>query len=116
LLLRPQISLEQILTHSGGLTNRAAGFDELQAEVLEQVEVEAKYSGYILKERQLADKMSQLENLAIGEDFSFHQLSSLSFEAREKLEMIKPKTIGQASRISGVSPSDIGVLLVYLGR
>lgn len=116
LLLRPQISLEQILTHSGELTNRAAGFDELQAEVLEQVEIEAKYSGYILKERQLADKMSQLENLAIGEEFSFHQLSSLSFEAREKLEMIKPKTIGQASRISGVSPSDIGVLLVYLGR
>ena len=85
-------------------------------EVLEQAEILIKYEGYISKEKELADKVGNLESLPLKPDFDYHSLKSLSTEAREKLSNIKPATIGQASRISGVSPSDISVLLVYLGR
>lgn len=92
---------------------QAQGIDE---EIAEQVEIEVKYSGYIEKEKQNADKLNRLENIRIPQNFSYDALPSLSFEAREKLEQIRPVTLSQASRISGVSPSDISVLLVYMGR
>jgi tRNA uridine 5-carboxymethylaminomethyl modification enzyme len=90
--------------------------NHLSREIMEQAEIQVKYSGYIDKEKQNADKLQRLENIRIPETFDYRKLKSLSFEAREKLEEIRPATISQASRISGVSPSDISVLLVYLGR
>jgi tRNA uridine 5-carboxymethylaminomethyl modification enzyme len=89
---------------------------DLDTEVLEQAEVQVKYSGYIAKEKNNADKLSRLENIKIPDGFDYRKLKSLSYEAREKLEAIRPVTISQASRISGVSPSDVSVLLVFLGR
>lgn len=84
--------------------------------VKEQVEIHLKYAGYIEKEKLNADKLNRLENIPIPDDFDFSKIKSISYEGREKLMKIKPKTIAQASRISGVSPSDISVLLVYMGR
>lgn len=89
---------------------------ELDTEVLEQAEIQVKYSGYIAKEKNNADKLLRLENIKIPDGFDYRKLKSLSYEAREKLEAIRPVTISQAARISGVSPSDISVLLVFLGR
>ncbi len=83
---------------------------------MEQAEIQVKYSGYIEKEKSNADKLQRLENIRIPDNFDYSKLKSLSFEAREKLNSIRPVTISQASRISGVSPSDISVLLVFLGR
>ncbi|THD69313.1 tRNA uridine-5-carboxymethylaminomethyl(34) synthesis enzyme MnmG [Robertkochia marina] len=88
----------------------------LDTEVLEQTEIQVKYSGYIEKEKNNADKLNKLESIIIPDNFDYDKLKSLSFEAKEKLKSIKPKTLSQASRISGVSPSDISVLLVYMGR
>jgi len=88
----------------------------IDAEIIEQVEIHLKYSGYIEKERNNADKLNRLENVPIPSTFDYSKVKSLSFEAREKLSKIKPVTISQAGRISGVSPSDISVLLVYMGR
>ena len=85
-------------------------------EAIEQAEIEIKYEGYLNKEKESAEKLSRLENIKITKDFKFDKLHSISTEGREKLSSIQPKTIGQASRISGVSPSDINVLLVFLGR
>jgi len=85
-------------------------------EAIEQAEIEIKYEGYLNKEKESAEKLSRLENIKIAKDFKFDKLHSISTEGREKLNAIQPKTIGQASRISGVSPSDINVLLIYLGR
>jgi len=89
---------------------------KLNREVLEQAEIQVKYSGYIQKEKKNADKLQRLENIKIPENFDYTKLKSLSYEAREKLQSIRPVTISQASRISGVSPSDISVLLVFMGR
>ncbi len=89
---------------------------KLNREVLEQAEIQVKYSGYIQKEKNNADKLLRLENIKIPENFDYSKLKSLSYEAREKLHAIRPVTISQASRISGVSPSDISVLLVFMGR
>ena len=91
----------------------AQGLDD---EVIEQAEVHVKYSGYIAKERNSADKLQRLENIKIPGNFDYQKVKSISYEAREKLSKIKPSTISQASRISGVSPSDVSVLLVYMGR
>jgi tRNA uridine 5-carboxymethylaminomethyl modification enzyme len=88
----------------------------LNREVMEQAEIQVKYSGYIAKEKNNADKLQRLENIKIPEGFDYSKLKSLSYEAREKLNAIKPVSISQASRISGVSPSDISVLLVFMGR
>lgn len=85
-------------------------------EAIEQAEIEIKYEGYLNKEKESAEKLSKLENIKIVKDFEFDKLHSISTEGREKLNAIQPETIGQASRISGVSPSDINVLLIYLGR
>ena len=88
----------------------------IDAEIIEQVEIYLKYFGYIEKEKNNADKLNRLENVTIPKAFDYSKVKSLSFEAREKLNKIKPTSISQASRISGVSPSDVSVLLVYMGR
>ncbi len=111
---RPKVTMDHMLQ-----LNEVSGYvseNDLDAEVMEQAEILVKYSGYIEKEKSNADKLHRLENVRIPDHFDYSQLKSLSFEAREKLESIRPVTISQASRISGVSPSDISVLLVYLGR
>lgn len=114
LLSRPNVSLQDMKA----LAPVSAYFEEHQVsdEVLEQVEVTIKYSGYIDKERANADKLTRLEHVKIPDAFDYKELKSLSFEAREKLSAIKPATVSQASRISGVSPSDISILLIHLGR
>jgi len=89
---------------------------DIDKEIIEQAEIHLKYSGYINKEKNNADKLNRLENVKIPASFNYQKLQSLSFEAREKLTKIQPTSISQASRISGVSPSDISVLLVYMGR
>jgi len=111
---RPQISLKDIKD----LKTISNYIDEhnLDKEVLEQTEIQIKYSGYIAKEKNNADKLNRLEDVKIPKDFDYSLLKSLSFEAKEKMSKIRPATISQASRISGVSPSDISVLLVYMGR
>ena len=90
--------------------------NELDQEVLEQTEIHVKYSGYIQKEKNNADKLNRLEGIKIPDNFNYDGMKSISFEAREKLKEIRPSTLSQASRISGVSPNDISVLLVYMGR
>ena len=87
-----------------------------EREILDSSEISIKYKGYIQRERQMADKIMRLENLTIPEDFDFDKVESLSIECRQKLKKYAPRTIAQASRISGVSPADISVLLVYFGR
>lgn len=111
---RPNVTMEHMME-----LDSVAEFVEankLDKEVLEQAEIQVKYSGYIAKEKNNADKLSRLENVKIPDDFDYSKLKSLSFEAREKLNAIRPVSISQASRISGVSPSDVSVLLVYMGR
>ncbi len=88
----------------------------LDDEIIEQTEIQIKYSGYIEKEKNNADKLTRLEHLKIPNNFDYSNIKSMSYEAREKLNKIQPKTVSQASRVSGVSPSDISVLLVYMGR
>ena len=90
--------------------------NELDSEVIEQTEIQVKYSGYIQKEKNNADKLNRLEYVKIPANFDYSQIKSMSYEAREKLKNIQPTSIAQASRISGVSPNDISVLLVYMGR
>jgi tRNA uridine 5-carboxymethylaminomethyl modification enzyme len=90
--------------------------EEIDQKIIEQVEIHLKYSGYIAKEKANADKLNRLENVVIPQTFNYEKVKSLSYEAREKLTKIQPTTISQASRISGVSPSDISVLLVHMGR
>jgi tRNA uridine 5-carboxymethylaminomethyl modification enzyme len=111
---RPKVTMDHMLQLDSVST--FVEEHELNSEVLEQAEIEVKYSGYIEKEKNNADKLHRLENVRIPDDFDYSKLKSLSFEAREKMEAIRPVTISQASRISGVSPADISVLLVYLGR
>jgi tRNA uridine 5-carboxymethylaminomethyl modification enzyme len=111
---RPQIDLEDFLKFS-----KVAAYveeNDLDREILEQAEIQVKYSGYIEKERSNADKLTRLEDLKIPMDFDYNIIKSMSIEAKQKLSKIRPVTISQASRISGVSPSDISVLLVYMGR
>ncbi|RCS26088.1 tRNA uridine-5-carboxymethylaminomethyl(34) synthesis enzyme MnmG [Polaribacter sp. WD7] len=90
--------------------------NNIDSEIIEQAEIHLKYSGYIEKEKSNADKLNRLENVSIPSKFDYQKVKSLSYEAREKLSKIQPTSISQASRISGVSPSDISVLLVYMGR
>ncbi len=116
ILLRPQVSLKDLLTIEGPVQNLLRIAHPKELEIFEAAEISIKYSGYIERENQIAEKIKRLEYIKIHSDFKYDQLLSLSTEARQKLIKIKPETIGQASRISGVSPSDINVLLVYLGR
>ncbi len=113
---RPNISLKEILVTSPVLVSKLESLESLAEEVLEQAEVQIKYDGYISKEQNVADKIIRLEGTKIPNDMDYTKLSSLSNESKEKLNTIKPKTIGQASRISGIKPTDINILLIYLGR
>jgi tRNA uridine 5-carboxymethylaminomethyl modification enzyme len=111
---RPRVTMDHMLRLDS--VSSFVHENQLDREVLEQAEVQVKYSGYIAKEKINADKLHRLENVRIPSNFDYSKLKSLSYEAREKLKAIQPVTISQASRISGVSPSDISVLLVFLGR
>ena len=112
-LLRPGIVLKQMITRITTLKEKLSQYGD---EVIEQAEIQLKYDVYIEKERELVDKMNQLENLSIPENFNYDKLVSLSNEARQKFTKIQPRTLGQASRISGVNPSDVQILMVYMGR
>ncbi|MEO8734028.1 MAG: FAD-dependent oxidoreductase, partial [Flavobacteriales bacterium] len=116
LLLRPQLSYADIEPISARLSELTSSFGELRKEVVEQAEIKVKYDGYISKERDMAERISHLEDVPLGSDTAYEKLTSLSIEARQKLGKVRPATLGQASRISGISPSDISVLMVYLGR
>tara|TARA_R110001583_G_scaffold44987_6_gene142251 strand:- start:392 stop:2269 length:1878 start_codon:yes stop_codon:yes gene_type:complete len=111
---RPQLAFSDFI-HLDKLSSFISEHN-IDSEVIEQVEIYLKYSGYIEKEKNNADKLNRLENVTIPQTFDYAKVKSLSFEAREKLTKIKPISISQASRISGVSPSDVSVLLVYMGR
>ena len=112
-LARPGVSISDL-----GLASVTANvfLSAYCKEDIEQAEILMKYEGYIQRESELADKISRLDNLVLDVDFNYQQLTSLSLEAREKLSKVKPSTLGQASRISGISPSDVSVLMVYIGR
>ena len=120
LLLRPQVQIKEVIrtveSFSKFISDIGDDEDSLVEECIEEAEIMMKYEGYIIKEREIADKISRLEDIELKEEFDYQKLKSLSFEAREKLSKIKPRTIAQASRISGVSPADISVLIVFLGR
>ena len=116
IVLRPEISINDIKQFIPALTELEVDCRDIWSEVLESAEILIKYAGYIERERIVADKLKRLEHIKINPNFEYSQLVSLSTEARQKLARIKPEDIGQASRIPGVSPSDINVLLVYFGR
>ena len=116
IITRPKVYLNNLLELSVEAKKIARDIHTIHEEILDQVEIQMKYDGYIEREQDQAQKMSRLENVRIPEDIDFRKLNSLSTEAKEKLSEIKPITIGQASRVSGVSPSDVSVLLVYMGR
>ena len=111
---RPQIELDDFMKFDK-VKNYVAEND-LDKEIIEQAEIQVKYSGYIEKERNNAEKLIRLEDIKIPENFDYNKIKSMSIEAKQKLSKIRPITISQASRISGVSPSDISVLLIYMGR
>jgi tRNA uridine 5-carboxymethylaminomethyl modification enzyme len=113
LLLRPNVSLEQMTKSVPALADILQSFDN---QALEQAEIQLKYDTYIEKERELVQKMSQLEELVIPAAFDYSKVSALSNEARQKFLKIRPHTLGQASRISGVNPSDVQILMVFMGR
>jgi len=115
-LLRPQVSLSGMIDCSTDLENYIINNSSFTIEVIEQVEILLKYNRYIEKEKEIADKLKKYEDILLKDSFDYDKLLSLSYEAREKLKRVKPRTIGQASRISGVSPADVSVLLVFLGR
>lgn len=116
LLRRPQITYADLEPLSVRIADVADRSEELRAEVIEQVEINVKYDGYLEKERDMAEKVTRLENVPLEFEMDYAKLTSLSMEARIKLDKVRPRTLGQASRISGVSPSDLSVLMVYLGR
>ena len=116
IITRPKVYLKNLLDLSTEAKEKALIANTTHDEILDQAEIQMKYDGYIEREQDQAEKMNRLENVKIPLDMDFKKLNSLSSEAKEKLSEIKPVTIGQASRVSGVSPSDISVLLVYLGR
>lgn len=113
LLLRPDVELPDL---SNALPKLAAVIRQFSKEVVDQTSIQIKYDVYIEKEKDLAIRMSQLEDLVIPESFDYKRIQSLGNEAREKLTRIKPGTLGQASRISGINPSDVQILMVYIGR
>ena len=116
ILTRPQLSLMEIMEHIESLKGQYDLSDEMTRSVIEEAEILVKYEGYIEKEREVADKLKRLEDVKLSPDFDYNALHSLTIEARQKLTKHKPQTLGQASRISGVSPADISVLAVFLGR
>jgi len=115
-LLRPQVSLKGLIPIIASLNNYCTAEGIITDDILEESEILIKYEGYIDREHEIAQKLNKFEDIILHDNFNYSKLSSLTLEAREKLTKIRPKTIGQASRISGVSPSDISALLVFLGR
>jgi tRNA uridine 5-carboxymethylaminomethyl modification enzyme len=113
LLKRPELSISVLKQIHEGLTNALQNYPQ---EVIEQAEIQAKYEMYIQKEKELVEKFKRLENYHLSVEFNYTQIKALSAEGREKLNKYKPTTIGQASKISGVSPADIAILMVYMGR
>jgi tRNA uridine 5-carboxymethylaminomethyl modification enzyme len=113
ILSRPQVTLNNMIASLPLVQNMVIGCD---SETLLQTEILLKYEGYLEKEKQLADKINRLEDIKIMDDFDYANIQSMSKEAREKLHKQKPKTLGQASRISGISPADVSVLMIHLGR
>jgi tRNA uridine 5-carboxymethylaminomethyl modification enzyme len=113
LLLRPNVALSKMMETVPTIQEKLEGLDNLS---IEQAEIQLKYDVYIEKEKELVNRMSQLENLRIPETFNYEKVVALSNEALQKFKKIKPITLGQASRISGVNPSDIQILMVYMGR
>lgn len=113
---RPQVNLDEFMNESSVLRDLKDDLGDMAEEAIVQAEIRLKYQGYIDRERETAEKMRRLEGLKIPGAFDFHSIPALSIEARQKLSTIKPATIGQASRISGVSPADISSILVKLGR
>ena len=113
---RPQVNLKELLNKIGGSEINEIDESELWNEVIESAEIKIKYEGYIQREKGVAEKIKRLEKVKIPEDVDYSELLSISTEGRQKLARIKPVSIGQAGRISGVSPSDINILLMYLGR
>ena len=116
LLLRPQIGLFDMTNRISILKERYNTEDRFIRECLEEAEILIKYDSYIQKENELAEKLNRLENVKLPKEFDFHNIQSLSYESREKLNRYQPETLGQASRISGISPADINVLAIFLGR
>ena len=115
ILLRPQINLTEMIETLSALEQYKTD-DRFTKECLEAAEIQIKYDSYIQKENELAEKLNRLENVKLPKDLDYHTLHSLSYESREKLNRYKPATLGQASRISGISPADINVLAIFLGR
>ena len=113
LLLRPQINLEDLRKKLTFVDNF---LEQYNNETIQEAEITIKYESYIEKEQEMVEKMLKFDDLRISESFNYHAITSLSMEARTKLSKFKPRTLGQAGRISGISPSDISVLLVYAGR
>lgn len=117
LILRPQLSVMSLLPYIGALRDKVESIDiSRREEIVESAEILIKYQGYIERERQIADKIKRLEDIRIGDKLDYASIHSLSTEARQKLERIRPGTVAQASRIPGISPSDINILLLMLGR
>ncbi len=113
ILSRPQINLKMLRSWHPSIDESLKRFDD---EYLEEAEIQMKYEGYIAKEKEMVEKVNRLEAVELANNIDYNSLTALSAEAREKLNAIKPSTIGQASRISGVSPADISVIMVYMGR
>ena len=116
LITRPHIGISDLLEVSVEGKRESVAFGSCHPDVINQAEIQMKYEGYIEREEELAKKMNRMDDLAIPDSLNYNEMVSVSFEAREKLSKIKPVTVGQASRISGVSPSDIAVILIHLGR
>ena len=113
LILRPGIAAKDIIKNISALQEQFSAFNELE---IEQAEIQMKYAVYIEKEKEMVEKMGQMEGLQIPDSFDFGRVQAISTEAKEKLKRIKPRTLGQASRISGINPSDVQILMVYMGR
>lgn len=113
IILRPNVDLPSLMQHIPGLANALNGFDK---DTIEQAEIQIKYERYIEKEQEIATRMSQMENTQIPDSFDYDRVAALSNEALQKFKRIRPRTLGQASRISGVNPSDVQILMVYMGR
>ncbi|RLA43567.1 MAG: hypothetical protein DRR42_21580 [Gammaproteobacteria bacterium] len=114
LLARPQVSIRALILASQ-ISESEIG-SSLNAEILDQVEIAIKYGGYIDKEKELAGRLTNIDHIPLKQDFDYSKLNALSNEAREKLLAVQPKSLGQAGRISGITPADISYLMVYLGR
>ena len=116
LLLRPQYGLNELAEAVPDLQSAINNIPKRREEIVESIEIIVKYAGYIKREKIIADKLQRLEDITLRGKIDYSTVNSISIEAREKLTKIDPKTIGQASRIPGITPNDINILLVLLGR